>query len=496
MNKVKLTSLLQGIAKIEESQDRELVDLFLDSRAIIPGALFIAVTGVTDDGHEYIAAAVDRGAIAVLCEKEPNTISQESVVTVVVIEDLKNRLGLIADRFFGSPSSRLKVIGVTGTNGKTTCTQLLAQALNMSSHDNSQKHCAVIGTLGNGFINDLEPTLNTTPDSITVHRLLAQFADAGAEYVCIEVSSHALHQGRVDGVCFSTAVFTNLSRDHLDYHGDMMAYMVSKSQLFYMPGLRSAVINVDDEYGSKLYKELKARNEPQLLLLGYAAEQGDIKTNVISTSEKGLLLSVNMDSKQIEIECPLFGKFNAMNIAVVLAVLHIEGYRPEEMPAIISQLHPVLGRMECFRASNTQPMVIVDYAHTPDALYQALESVREHCTGELWCVFGCGGDRDKGKRHEMGAIADQYADRVVVTNDNPRTEDPDTIINSIVAAMKHKPVIEKQRRTAIQYAVTHARPDDAVLVAGKGHENYQIIGTEKILYSDRQTVLDLLREAA
>jgi len=496
MNKVKLSSLLRGITEIEESQDRELIDIFLDSRAMISGALFIAVTGATDDGHDYIVAAVDQGAIAVLCEKEPNTILQGSLVTVVVIEDLKKHLGLIADRFFGSPSSSLKVIGVTGTNGKTTCTQLLAQALNISAHDNSQMHCAVIGTLGNGFINELEPTLNTTPDCITVHRLLSLFADAGAEYVCIEVSSHALHQGRVDGVRFFTAVFTNLSRDHLDYHGDMMAYMTSKSQLFHMSGLRSAIINIDDEYGNKLYKELKARNEPRLLLLGYAAEQGDIKTNVISTSEKGLLLSVNMANKQIEVESPLIGKFNAMNIAVVLAVLHVEGYRPEEMPAIVSRLHPVLGRMECFGASNTQPMVVVDYAHTPDALYQALESVREHCTGELWCVFGCGGDRDKGKRHEMGVIADQYADRVVVTNDNPRTEDPDAIINSIVAAMKHKPVIEKQRRTAIQYAVTHARPDDAVLVAGKGHENYQIIGTEKISYSDRQTVLELLREAA
>ncbi len=481
--RMRLSRLLAGFVDTPLHDDPEITGLTLDSRAVQHGFLFVAVPGTRADGRAFIAGALARGAAAVVYEAD-GAGSDVRTASALGIRNLRQHIGTLADRFYGSPSQRLTVIGVTGTNGKTTTTSLLAQAL-----DRAGRHCGLIGTLGSGFPGRLDPSLHTTPDAISVHRLMADFAAAGAEAVCMEVSSHALDQARVAGVVFDVAVFTNLTRDHLDYHGDMDAYAAAKARLFDFPHLAAAVINADDRFGQELIARARAR------VVSFGFENGDVRASAVRPSPAGLAIDVTTPAGSAEVRSPLLGRFNAANLLAVLAVLLVLGMPLTDAAAALAHAQPVAGRMERF-GGDDRPLVVVDYAHTPDALEKALAALREHTAGRLLCVFGCGGDRDRGKRPQMGAIAERLADVVILTDDNPRHEEPLSIIREIAAGMRSTPTVVPDRTQAIRAALAEARAGDIVLVAGKGHEDYQQVGAERRPYSDRDTVRALLQEAA
>jgi UDP-N-acetylmuramoyl-L-alanyl-D-glutamate--2,6-diaminopimelate ligase len=479
---MRLSELLDGLGRPSGGRDPEVTGLQIDSRRVHPGDLFLAFPGVRADGRAYITDAVARGAAAVAFETGDFTPPAVGVPALGV-ERLRERAGTLADRFFGSPSRRLVVVGVTGTNGKTTCTQLLAQAL-----DGAAGRCAVIGTLGYGFPGELNESLHTTPDAVTVHRLLAEFLDAGARYASMEVSSHALDQGRVNSVAFDVAVFTNLTRDHLDYHGDMEAYGGAKASLFDTPGLKYAVVNHDDAFGRALGERLRGR----VPVLSYGLEGGDVRAREVTLSRAGITLRVATLAGEVAFSSPLFGRFNAANLLAVLATLLALDLPLSEAARMLATARPAPGRVEHFGGDGSRPLVVVDYAHTPDALEKVLSTLRDHLRGRLVCVFGCGGDRDRGKRPQMGRIAETLADEVVVTDDNPRHESPAAIVAEIRAGMQRAPKILHDRRAAIAQAIALAGADDIVLIAGKGHEDYQQFGDERRPYSDRATVRELL----
>jgi len=481
-----LRELLQGLVADPLPENPEITGLALDSRAVQHGFLFLAVPGTHADGRAFLAGALDRGASAVVYESngfEPDA----RIRTAIGVPGLRRQIGIIADRFYGSPSRKLKVVGVTGTNGKTTTTHLLAQALNHTGH-----RCGLIGTLGCGYPETLDPSVHTTPDAIRVHELLAGFVQSGAQSVCMEVSSHALDQSRVTGVAFDVAVFTNLTRDHLDYHGDMDQYAAAKARLFDFPHLEAIVINADDRFGQEL---LRRNTRPGLRVLSFGLEQGEVRAKEVQPSASGLRFAAQTPYGEVHIRSSLLGRFNVANLLAVLSVLLVSGMPLAEAATVLAQVRPVAGRMERF-GSDHQPLVVVDYAHTPDALDKALSALREHTLGRLVCVFGCGGDRDRGKRPLMGAIAERLADIVILTNDNPRHEHPEAILNEIATGMRTRPSVVPDRVEAIRQALREARAGDVVLVAGKGHESYQQIGDRRLPYSDRDTVRALLREAA
>ncbi len=482
----RLSELLRGIAEVAAADDREISALEIDSRRVRPGALFCALPGTQADGRTFMAAAARAGAAAIVYETNGAEVPHLDI-PAIGIERLRSHIGTVADRFYGSPSRRLVVIGVTGTNGKTTCTQLLAQAL-----DAAPVRCAVIGTLGYGHPGALNESLHTTPDAITLQRLLSEYAAAGTRYISMEVSSHALEQGRVNAVAFDVAVFTNLTRDHLDYHGDMRAYGASKARLFEMPGLRHAVINVDDAFG----RELAARVGARVPTLSYGLANGEIRAENLELTHDGMRLTVATPQGRVALESSLFGRFNAANLLAVFATLMALGFDPAEAAARLRHAHPAPGRVERFGRRPGAPLVVVDYAHTPDALEQVLRALREHGPRRLWCVFGCGGNRDRGKRPQMGRIAETLADVVILTDDNPRHEEPEAIIDEIRAGMRTRPRVVRDRKAAIALAVGEAGAEDIVLIAGKGHEDYQQFGDTRVPYSDRQVVRELLGEAA
>jgi UDP-N-acetylmuramoyl-L-alanyl-D-glutamate--2,6-diaminopimelate ligase len=496
----RLSELLVGIAGVAPASDRAITGLTLDSRKVHPGDLFVALPGLQQDGRGFIADAIARGAAAVVYDSDGYDPGPLAVPTVGTAK-LASRASAIADRFYDAPSRDLLVIGVTGTNGKTTCTQLLAQALD---HEGETVHatgaaghpacgrCAVIGTLGYGFPNAIDPGLHTTPDAITTQRVLAEALAAGATYAAMEVSSHALEQGRVDAVVFAVAVFTNLSRDHLDYHGDMERYAAAKSQLFTRDGLNAAIINCDDAYGRRLINALGGRTR----VVTYGLSSGDISARSLDCAHDGLRLRARTPHGEVDIAAPLLGRFNASNLLAVLATLLALGFEPDAAVRRLSRLRPVPGRVERFKVSDDRPLVVIDYAHTPDALEQVLQALRPHVAGQLWCVFGCGGDRDRGKRPQMGAIAERLADRVILTDDNPRHESGDAIIRDIAAGMHAPPRVLRDRKSAIAAALSEAAAGDIILVAGKGHEDYQLVGDTRHPYSDRDTVRGLLGLAA
>jgi UDP-N-acetylmuramoyl-L-alanyl-D-glutamate--2,6-diaminopimelate ligase len=483
---IRLSTLLAGLTDMPLVDDPEIRGITLDSRAVQQGWLFIAVPGARTDGRAYIAGAYSRGAAATVYEVngfEPDARSANAIG----VRALRQHIGTIADRFYGAPSRKLKVVGVTGTNGKTTTTHLLAQVL-----DRPDARCGLIGTLGSGFPGQLDPSQHTTPDAVSVHRLMAEFVSSGARTVCMEVSSHALDQARVAGVAFDIAVFTNLTRDHLDYHGDMDAYAKAKARLFDIPNLKVAVINRDDVFGRELIERLRGRTP----VLSFGLQGGDVQAKTVETSSDGLTLRVVTPHGGVQLRSPLLGRFNAANLLAVLAVLLAAGVPLAEAANTLAHAQPVAGRMERFGGSGDRPLVVVDYAHTPDALEKALQALREHTHGKLVCVFGCGGDRDRGKRPQMGRIAEQLADIVILTNDNPRHEDPAAIINEIATGMQTTPTAVPDRTLAIRAALSEARAGDIVLVAGKGHEDYQQVSDRRLAYSDRDTVRALLEEAA
>jgi len=468
-----LDQLLLGIADAQVAEtpgaNRIVVSgLTLDSRHVRRGDAFFALRGLHGHGIEFAANAVQRGAQVVLAEA-PAIDTEPLSVPLLWIDDLNAQVSEIAARFFDRPAEAMRVIGITGTNGKTSCVQLLAQALTFLGH-----RAATIGTLGAGLHGQLREGERTTPDAISVQGLLADFRDVGASHVAMEVSSHALEQGRVAAVDFELAAFTNLTRDHLDYHGSMEAYGAAKAKLFAWPGLQAAVINIDDVFG----RELAAQLPFGVKSLRFSASNdshAEIAADAIVTSAEGLAFQLRTPWGTHGLSSQLLGRFNVANLLTVVACLGALGESFERIVAAIETLQPVNGRMNRLGGQHGSPLVVVDYAHTPDALEQTLTALRAHCSGRLICVFGCGGERDAGKRPLMGEIAARMADIAIVTDDNPRGEDGDAIVAQIVAGMgaARSMAVERDRAVAIGHALKLAQPGDVVLIAGKGHETYQ-----------------------
>ena len=499
---VSLTWLLEGIAPAP-AVDARVRDLTLDSREVRAGSLFLALRGGNSHGLEFAAEAAARGASAVLWDPDAAdlagaaALASDAGVPAAPVPRLKALVGRIADRFFGWPSSHLRVVGITGTNGKTTCAYLLAQALSRLNSD-----AAYIGTVGWGRIGALERPTHTTPDAVTVHRQLSRLRALGVRDVAMEVSSHALDQGRVDGVRFHSAAFTNLTRDHLDYHGSMEAYGAAKARLIEAEGLQHLILNVGDAFCRELAHRYGGRLPVTAVWsgdggLGWLAERC-VHADDIALDLSGISMTIRGSFGEQRLTTRLLGRFNAENCAVVTAYLLALRVPLGDAAAALGECLPPPGRMEVVGSEGRgKPLAVVDYAHTPDALAKALRALREHCRGALWCVFGCGGDRDPGKRPMMGAVADELADAIIVTDDNPRSENPQGICRAILLGISsHAARVIHDRGEAIAAAISEAAPVDVVLIAGKGHEDYQIYGDVRRSFSDRDAALRALRAAA
>lgn len=461
----------------QASQNPLIRELTLDSRTVRPGDLFLAVPGARGDGRDHIDSALAHGAAAVAYESEGATVLPLTDVPLIPVRDLAGQLSSIAGRFYAEPSRLLTLIGVTGTNGKTTITQLIAQGL-----DALGQRCGTLGTLGSGFVGALQPGQLTTPDAVTVQASLADLRKAGAHSVAMEVSSHALAQGRVAALEFDVAVFTNLTRDHLDYHGNMHAYGEVKARLFAWPGLGARVINLDDAFG----RELAAlRAESRLLTYSCERPEATFYCREARFGDHGLQGVLVTAQGEHTLRCPLLGRFNLSNALAAITVLVALGHPLDEVLKAVARFKGPDGRVQQL-GGGQRPWVVVDYSHTPDALEKILEAMRPHARGELVCVFGCGGDRDRGKRPEMAAIAERLADRVWVTDDNPRTESPQVIFDDIRAGFQAPEAVSfvAGRGLAIAQAIAAARVGDLIVIAGKGHEDYQEIAGVRAAFSD------------
>ncbi len=495
-----LSFLLAGLAEVNAANDCDIRGLAIDSREIAAGDLFLACRGANTDGMQYVHDAIAAGAVAVVFEGDEVEETELNKVPMIRVADLRQQLGLIASRFFSNPSQQLFVIGVTGTNGKTSCCHFLSQAMQLNG-----EVCGVIGTLGYGLPGALQAATHTTPNPVVLHSQLRDIADAGAKHVVMEVSSHALEQARVAAVAFDIAMFTNLTRDHLDYHGDLPSYGAAKQKLFEMPGLSHAVINQNDPFGVQLLTVLPASVKAVAYgLLDEAPQKSsddrlEVYGRVTHLDATGMEIQVNTSWGHGVLRSDhLLGAFNAHNLLAVLAVLLIMEVPLHKALSLLAQVRNASGRMERLGGEGAQPLVVVDYAHTPDALQNVLTALRDHCRGQLWCVFGCGGDRDRGKRPLMGKIAEQFADDVIITDDNPRSEDATAITRDIIAgiSLKEKVSVIHDRETAIRTALRSATAGDVVVIAGKGHETEQLIGEQKLVFSDRHCVETILQEVA
>ena len=464
----------------------------LDTRELRPGNLFLALRGQREHGLRHLAPAIARGAAAVLAELPlPADLDVPATLPAFAAPDLRARAGEIANLVYGAPSATLKVIGVTGTNGKTSTVQFIAQAAVRCGRVPASQ-----GTLGSGPLDALAPQERTTPDVCTTHRFLGEMRDRGTDLVAMEVSSHALDQGRVDGVLFSVAVFTQLTRDHLDYHGSMDAYFAAKSRLFAAPGLRTAVINLDDAFGRRLLANLPTR----VAAISYSAEgnpQAHLSARDVVLDSRGLRFELHFEGNTFAVCSALIGRFNVDNLLAASAALLALGIPLTTIVAALPWLQPVPGRMNCIGGGDA-PLVVIDYAHTPDAIAKALSALGEHAPRLLSIVFGCGGERDRGKRAQMAAAAEAVADRVYVTDDNPRSENGDAIVADIRAGFvrPQQVIFERDRRAAIALAVSVAQPGDIVLIAGKGHELTQDICGRKWAFDDQAVAAECLAQLA
>lgn len=473
-----LSELLPDVALPRDVMIRGLV---MDSRHIRLGDAFVAIAGFGTHGLAFVEQAREKGTSAILFDASAPSVEYPAPADAIGVPDLRARMGRMADRFHGEPSAAMTTIGVTGTSGKTSTVQLLAQALELCG-----VRSGTIGTLGAGLYGDAQPTGFTTPLVLQTHELLAELRDAGAQAVAMEVSSHALDQGRVDAVHFAVGVFTNLTRDHLDYHGDMETYGAAKAKLFAWPGLRTAVVNLDDDYGRRLFASL-----PDALQRIGVSARGATDASVragddVAMDASGLAFDLHLGSEARRVRSPLLGRFNVDNLLVVAGVLHSMGHGVDAVAAALEKLQPIPGRMNRLGGHDGLPLVVVDYSHKPDPLQQALQSLRGHLRGRLVCVFGCGGERDAGKRPQMAAIAEKLAEVVIVTDDNPRGEDGDAIVADILRGFAHPEAVtvQRDRAAAIARAVGDAGPDDIVLIAGKGHEPYQEVAGVKHPFDD------------
>ena len=486
-----LDALLDGMA---EAPAMQVAGIAIDSRKVQPGDAFLAVQGATNHGLDFLDDIVERGAVAIVYDASTaGDVPADARLPLIAVENLADKLGDIANRFFGEPSRDVNVVGVTGTNGKTTVAWLIAQCF-----ERLGMPCAYSGTLGYG-VSELESDDDmTSPDVVENHRRLARFRELGASHAAVEVSSHALDQARTAGITFDATLFTNLTRDHLDYHGGMREYGEAKAKLFVEYPARVRIVNLDTDFGTELASRCRkdvitvstrfdrvANGRPYVFVRGVVAKGFGSEVRIASSWGEATL------------SVPLAGDFNVANAVLVLAYLLACDVPLADAARALSDVSAPPGRMQWVRAASG-PTVFVDYAHTPNALAVALKALRPHAKSRLWCVFGCGGDRDTGKRPQMASIAERHADRVVVTSDNPRTEDPAAIIDDIVAGFSNpgRATVIEDRAAAIAWAIENASSDDVVLIAGKGHEDYQIIGDDRIGFSDYGAALGNLSAEA
>ncbi|OLQ92717.1 UDP-N-acetylmuramoyl-L-alanyl-D-glutamate--2,6-diaminopimelate ligase [Vibrio ponticus] len=461
--------------------------LELDSRQVETGVTFVAIKGHAVDGRQFIDSAISKGANAVIAQacdtKQHGLIEYQGEIAIIYINDLAEILSQLAGRLYAKHDNQL--IAVTGTNGKTTITQLIAQWLELVDY-----RAAVMGTTGNGFLADLQPAANTTGNAVDVQRTIAQLAEQGAQYTALEVSSHGLVQGRVRALPFAAGVFTNLSRDHLDYHGTMEEYAEAKFSLFSQHLCQRAIINIDDKVGAQWCERLE---DAIAVSLYPQTDANAVWATSVTYSEQGIEIAFDGKFGAGQLHAPLIGEFNASNVLLALTTLLALGIDKHLLLEMAPQLVPVLGRMELF-AHQGKAKVVVDYAHTPDALEKALCALRVHCHGHLWAIFGCGGDRDKGKRPMMAEIGERLADHVIISDDNPRSENPAEIVQDMLVGMTHpdKAIVQHDRFKALLHAIEHANEQDIILLAGKGHEDYQVLANETIHYSDRESAQQLL----
>ncbi len=457
-----------------------------DSRKVTQGSLFLAYPGDSVDGRDYIADAIKNGASAVIWEKDVGDFewNPDWQVENIAIKDLRLQSSYIASQFYKAPSEKLWMIGVTGTNGKTSITQWLSQCLNYL-----HRKTAVIGTLGNGLPHQMSETSNTTPDAVLLQSMLADYVQQNVEAVAMEVSSHGLHQGRVRSINFDIAVLSNLTRDHLDYHKTFEAYAAAKRILFDDSDLQYAVLNADDAFGETLALDLTAAGKP---VMTYGIHSGDVRATELHFTHTHFTFYANTPHGNAPVKANLIGRFNVYNVLAVLATLLASKVSLENAIKAISQIESAQGRMQML-GGESAPLVVVDYAHTPAALEKVLEALKAQASAKLICVFGCGGNRDTGKRELMGKIASDYASAVVVTSDNPRDEAPMSIIQDILKGTHGNFAVEEDRAKAISIGILSAKPSDIVLIAGKGHEDYQEIKGKKHYFSDVEQAKNVLK---
>jgi UDP-N-acetylmuramoyl-L-alanyl-D-glutamate--2,6-diaminopimelate ligase len=491
---MKLSELLTGFPYASPTDlhaVNEITGLSLDSRAVVAGNGFIALAGSKQHGLSHAKQAISLGASVIIYDPAGGgkqlADDLHSDVPMIAVDNLGLVLGDIAARFYGDPSSLMTVIGITGTNGKTSCSQFLSQMLD---------ECGIIGTLGWGAWGELHKTLNTTPDALAIQHIFAQLLACGKKAVAMEVSSHGLEQGRVNGVRFNGAVFTNISRDHLDYHGSMDNYLHAKLALLQTPDLAFVVVNLDDAYSEQILAAVP--DTVRVWGVTHALESSkhtqvheQIRAVNIANKLDGIEFDVCWQTETHTVSIPLYGDFNVENVLCVLAVMLALGLSLAGATHKLTKLQAVEGRMQRF-GGGQQPLIFVDYAHTPDALNKVLSSARKHCQQDLWVVFGCGGNRDTGKRPQMGACAEQWADRIIVTDDNPRFEEGLDIVNAILAGCSRDAInrvsthieVIQNREQAIHSAISRAKTGDCIVIAGKGHEDYQEIKGERFPFSD------------
>jgi len=492
-----LAELLAGFAVLEPLPSIPICDIASNSAEVGPDSAFIALPGIRTNGIDYAIDAVKAGAVVIIYDANDEyslqripLLSKQVDTCWVGVEQLSRANGHIVSRFFGDPAKSMTIVGVTGTDGKSSVTHLLTQALTRIG-----KSCASIGTLGYGIGNQLTPDALTTPDVVTLQSRLHQFRQQRCEYVVMEVSSHALEQYRVNGCDFDIAVLTNLGRDHLDYHGTRQSYAAAKARLFHDFKLSRRVVNADDSFGQQISESVDRDSLLRYSVAGDTAADVEVSLLACEKTLHGQNIRAATPRGEVTAVTALMGRFNVENTLACIATLVALGLDYNQLELALKDLKPIPGRMEKFVGSPSRAVAVIDFAHTEQALRACLQAAREHTSGQLWCVFGCGGDRDQGKRSGMGAAVEELADRCIVTDDNPRNASPQKIVSEILAGMRQpdKACVVQNRHAAIEYALSQATPDDLVVIAGKGHEQEQIVGNERRPFSDRHVVSQILQ---